>query len=212
MLPTVGKEAMEPGLTLPAVGTATPHAASIHNALLGGKDNCAPDREAVRRVAPVSAPAGFKKAVARRPVNPTGRRSSPVLHRAPHSSRFLVGSSDAHLHRHGMVNTNLAPGRGDSRKPAREYRRRAHRPGFRGNIANGFHDFTEKVAIMTSRDVERRPRRYSRQVIAKRRLLADDALTESAAIFRPWQTRRKEGIWKPTPSCCLKRSICSTPP
>ena len=41
---------MEPGFALSEIDTTTPHPARIYNALLGGKDNYAPDREAARQV------------------------------------------------------------------------------------------------------------------------------------------------------------------
>ena len=41
---------MEPGFALSQIDTSTPHPARIYNALLGGKDNYAPDREAVRQI------------------------------------------------------------------------------------------------------------------------------------------------------------------
>ena len=41
---------MEPGFALSQVDTSTPHPARIYDALLGGKDNYAPDREAARQI------------------------------------------------------------------------------------------------------------------------------------------------------------------
>src|SRR5436305_5381380 len=41
---------METGFALSEIDTATPHPARIYDALLGGKDNYAADREAVRKL------------------------------------------------------------------------------------------------------------------------------------------------------------------
>src|SRR5712691_3892102 len=45
-----GKDAMEPGFAASEIDTSTPHPARMYDALLGGKDNYAADREAVRHV------------------------------------------------------------------------------------------------------------------------------------------------------------------
>src|SRR5580698_1926094 len=45
-----GKDAMEPGFAASEIDTSTPHPARMYDALLGGKDNYAADREAVRQV------------------------------------------------------------------------------------------------------------------------------------------------------------------
>lgn len=47
---TSGKEAMETGFALSQIDTTTPHPARMYDALLGGKDNYAADRQAVRQV------------------------------------------------------------------------------------------------------------------------------------------------------------------
>jgi hypothetical protein len=41
---------MEPGFALSEIDTTTPHPARIYDALLGGRDNYAADRDAVRRL------------------------------------------------------------------------------------------------------------------------------------------------------------------
>jgi hypothetical protein len=45
-----GKDAMETGFALSEIDTTTPHPARMYDALLGGKDNYAADRQAVRRL------------------------------------------------------------------------------------------------------------------------------------------------------------------
>jgi hypothetical protein len=45
-----GKDAMEPGFAAPQIDTSKPHPARMYNAYLGGNDNYAADREAVRRI------------------------------------------------------------------------------------------------------------------------------------------------------------------
>jgi hypothetical protein len=45
-----GKDAMQPGFAASEIDTSTPHPARMYDALLGGKDNYAADREAVRDV------------------------------------------------------------------------------------------------------------------------------------------------------------------
>jgi hypothetical protein len=45
-----GKDAMEPGSAVPQIDTSKPHPARMYNAYLGGNDNYAADRDAVRRV------------------------------------------------------------------------------------------------------------------------------------------------------------------
>ena len=77
MFPTVGKEAMEPGFAPSEIDTTTPHPARMYNALLGGKDNYPPDREAVRQV--------LKAAPE---VRDSARANRAFLQRAV---RFLVG-------------------------------------------------------------------------------------------------------------------------
>jgi hypothetical protein len=79
MVPAVGKEAMEPGFALSEIDTTAPHPARIYNALLGGKDNYAPDREAVRQV--------LKAAPE---VRDSARANRAFLQRAV---RFLVGEA-----------------------------------------------------------------------------------------------------------------------
>jgi hypothetical protein len=45
-----GKDAMKTGFALSQIDTTTPHPARMYDALLGGKDNYAADRQAVRQV------------------------------------------------------------------------------------------------------------------------------------------------------------------
>jgi hypothetical protein len=45
-----GKDAMETGFALSEIDTTTPHPARMYDALLGGKDNYAADRRAVRQL------------------------------------------------------------------------------------------------------------------------------------------------------------------
>ncbi len=45
-----GKDAMETGFALPEIDTTTPNPARMYDALLGGKDNYAADRQAVRQL------------------------------------------------------------------------------------------------------------------------------------------------------------------
>ena len=47
---TGGKDAMEPGFAASEIDTSKPHPARMYDAYLGGKDNYAADREAVRQV------------------------------------------------------------------------------------------------------------------------------------------------------------------
>jgi S-adenosyl methyltransferase len=79
MVPAVGKEAMEPGFALSEIDTTTPHPARIYDALLGGKDNYAPDREAVRQVLKAAPEA-----------RDSARSNRAFLQRAV---RFLVGEA-----------------------------------------------------------------------------------------------------------------------
>jgi hypothetical protein len=50
MSATGGKDAMEPGFAASEIDTSRPHPARMYDAYLGGKDNYAADREAVRQV------------------------------------------------------------------------------------------------------------------------------------------------------------------
>jgi hypothetical protein len=50
MSATGGKDAMEPGFAASEIDTSKPHPARMYDAYLGGKDNYAADREAVRQV------------------------------------------------------------------------------------------------------------------------------------------------------------------
>ena len=50
MSATGGKDAMEPGFTASEIDTSKPHPARMYDAYLGGKDNYAADREAVRQI------------------------------------------------------------------------------------------------------------------------------------------------------------------
>jgi hypothetical protein len=50
MTTVYGKDAMEPGFALSEINTTTAHPARIYDALLGGQDNYAADREAVRKL------------------------------------------------------------------------------------------------------------------------------------------------------------------
>src|SRR6266852_8709038 len=45
-----GKAAMKPGFDLTEIDTSRPHPARMYDAYLGGKDNYAADREAVRQI------------------------------------------------------------------------------------------------------------------------------------------------------------------
>jgi hypothetical protein len=47
---TGGKDAMEPGFAASEIDTSKPHPARMYDAYLGGKDNYAADREAVRQI------------------------------------------------------------------------------------------------------------------------------------------------------------------
>jgi len=49
-----GKDAMETGFALSQIDTTTPHPARMYDALLGGKDNYTPDRQAVRQLLKVA--------------------------------------------------------------------------------------------------------------------------------------------------------------
>jgi hypothetical protein len=70
---------MEPRFALSEIDTTTPHPARIYNALLGGKDNYAPDREAARRVLKAAPEA-----------RDSARANREFLQRAV---RFLVGEA-----------------------------------------------------------------------------------------------------------------------
>ena len=70
---------MEPGFALSEIDTTTPHPARIYNALLGGKDNYAPDREAARQVLKAAPEA-----------RDSARSNREFLQRAV---RFLVGEA-----------------------------------------------------------------------------------------------------------------------
>src|ERR1035441_1965013 len=50
MSATGGKDAMEPGFAASEIDTTKPHPARMYDAYLGGKDNYAADREAVREI------------------------------------------------------------------------------------------------------------------------------------------------------------------
>jgi hypothetical protein len=50
MSATGGKDAMEPGFAASEIDTSKPHPARMYDAYLGGKDNYAADREAVRQI------------------------------------------------------------------------------------------------------------------------------------------------------------------
>lgn len=47
---TCGKDAMEPGFAASEIDTSKPHPARMYDAFLGGRDNYAADREAVRQI------------------------------------------------------------------------------------------------------------------------------------------------------------------
>ncbi len=79
MLTTGGKDEMETGFSLSEIDTTTPHPARIYDALLGGKDNYAADRQAARQV--------LKAAPE---VRDSARANRAFLQRAV---RFLVGEA-----------------------------------------------------------------------------------------------------------------------
>jgi len=70
---------MEPGFAASEIDTSTPHPARMYDALLGGKDNYAADREAVRRLLTVAPEA-----------RDSARANRAFLQRAV---RFLVGEA-----------------------------------------------------------------------------------------------------------------------
>ena len=74
-----GKDAMEPGFAASEIDTSTPHPARMYDALLGGKDNYAADREAVRHVLKAAPEA-----------RDSARANRAFLQRAV---RFLVGEA-----------------------------------------------------------------------------------------------------------------------
>src|ERR1022692_2397229 len=74
-----GKESMEHGFAASEIDTSRPHPARMYDAYLGGKDNYAADREAVRQVL-AAAPE----------VRDTARANRAFLQRAV---RFLVGEA-----------------------------------------------------------------------------------------------------------------------
>jgi S-adenosyl methyltransferase len=76
---TGGKDAMETGFALSEIDTTTPHPARMYDALLGGKDNYAADRQAVRQV--------LKAAPE---IHDSARANRAFLQRAV---RFLVGEA-----------------------------------------------------------------------------------------------------------------------
>src|SRR5450755_2136012 len=76
---TCGKDAMEPGFAAAEIDTSRPHPARMYDAYLGGKDNYAVDRKAVRRVLR-AAPE----------IRDTARANRAFLQRAV---RFLVGEA-----------------------------------------------------------------------------------------------------------------------
>src|SRR6266566_3062642 len=79
MSPRAGKDAMEPGFAASEIDTSRPHPARMYDAYLGGKDNYAADREAVRQVLR-AAPE----------LRDTARANRAFLRRAV---RFLVGEA-----------------------------------------------------------------------------------------------------------------------
>src|SRR5258708_18239783 len=70
---------MKPGFALSEIDTAKPHPARMYDAYLGGKDNYAADREAVRQVLRVAPE-----------IRDTARANRPFLQRVV---RFLVGET-----------------------------------------------------------------------------------------------------------------------
>jgi hypothetical protein len=79
MSATGGKDAMEPGFAASEIDTSRPHPARMYDAYLGGKDNYAVDREAVRQVLRV-----FPE------VRAMARANRAVMQRAV---RFLAGEA-----------------------------------------------------------------------------------------------------------------------
>jgi S-adenosyl methyltransferase len=63
------KDAMETGFALSEIDTTTPHPARMYDALLGGKDNYAADRQAVQQLLEVAPEARYS-------ARPTGRSCS----------------------------------------------------------------------------------------------------------------------------------------